>query len=166
MFVPFESLPDSSRIWIYQSDKPFDHHATRILSEGLLAFTQTWAAHGSPMKASFQLLHNHFIVIAADEQSASASGCSIDSSVRVIKALGEDLGLDFFDRQRIAFLRKDDVVLVPVKVLKTALEQGEWNGETLTFNNLIGTKGELSSWTAPSARTWLARYLSGESVVK
>src|SRR5690349_21786948 len=98
MFVPFDSLPSSSRIWIYQSDKPFNSTQRQILSELLLAFTESWTAHGNPMKASFQLPYDHFIILAADEHYAEANGCSIDDSVRTIRVAAERTGLNLLDR--------------------------------------------------------------------
>ena len=37
------------------------------------------------------------IVLIADEEKATASGCSIDSSVKCIKSIGSQLNIDFFN---------------------------------------------------------------------
>src|SRR6188768_266542 len=109
MFVPFQSLPDHARIWIYQSERKITSEEKTIISDTLEAFTQQWAVHGQPMDASFAVLHDQFIILAANDQ---ASGCSIDSSVRTIKNLGDQLGVDFFNRNLIAFQKRNEVTTV------------------------------------------------------
>lgn len=160
MFVPFDSLPSSSRIWIYQADKVFSPEQRKILSGELSAFIDEWTAHGNPMKASFQLPYDHFIIIAADEQQAEASGCSIDDSVQAIRRASQKTGLNFLDRTSVAFKKGDAIELVSINDLKNGPNAGRWTPDTLTFNNLITTKAELSDWVIPAHLTWLRRYIS------
>jgi hypothetical protein len=164
MFVPFDSMPPSSRIWIYQADKVFNSSQRQILSEELLAFTNSWAAHGNPMKASFHLPYDHFIILAADEQQTQASGCSIDDSVHTIRTASQKTGINFLDRTNIAFKKGDTIDLIPLSDLKKGFYGGRWDADTLTFNNLIATKGLLTEWVIPSHQTWLKRYLSARAV--
>ena len=160
MFVPFESLSGSSRIWIYQSNKKFSASEKDILSQTLLAFTEKWQVHGEPMKASFTICYDHFIVLAADEDHNAASGCSIDGSVRVLKELGQRLAVDFFNRSLAAFKKGDEIVLIPLGDLKKKSAEGLWNEDTLFFNNVIPSVESLSkNWTVPAGGTWLKRYL-------
>lgn len=166
MFVPFETLPPSSRVWIYQSNKLFTQEQKQILSEALQAFTDSWTAHGAPMKASFQLPYDHFIVLAADEQSTSASGCSIDDSVRTIKAIGSTTSLDFFDRKSVAFVKDNSIELIPMSDLKKEAVSARWGEQSQMVNTLVGTKQELSGWVMPAGQTWLKRYLSHDAVSK
>jgi hypothetical protein len=166
MFVPFETLPSHSRLWIFQSNKLFTQEQKQILSDGLLAFTDSWTAHGAPMKASFELPYDHFIILAADEQSASASGCSIDDSVRTIKALGVKAGLDFFDRKSVAFLKNNGIELIPLSDLKKEAASGRWGEQSHTVNTLVASKEDLSGWIVPAGQTWLKRYLSHDAVSK
>jgi hypothetical protein len=166
MFVPFETLPDHSRLWIYQSNKLFTAEQKQILSDALRAFTESWTAHGSPMKASFQLPYDHFIVLVADEQSTSASGCSIDDSVRTIKAIGSKVGLDFFDRKSVAFVMNKNVKLIAMSDLKNEAARGAWGEQSPTVNTLVTLKSDLSDWIVPAGQTWLKRYLSQDAVSK
>lgn len=166
MFVPFETLPPHSRLWIYQSNKLFTAEQKQILSDALRAFTDSWTAHGAPMKASFQMPYDHFIVLGADEQSTSASGCSIDDSVRTIKAIGNQLGLDFFDRKSVPFLKNDAIELIPLSDLKAEAVSGSWGEGSATVNTLITTKSDLQQWIVPAGQTWLKRYLSHGAVSK
>lgn len=165
MFVPFEKIHDRSRIWIYQSNRKFNVDEVRIISGSLRAFTEGWLVHGSPMQASFDIRFDRFIILAADEDVNSASGCSIDDSVRTIKKLGSDLSIDFFDRTQVAFRTADQVFLIPTSDLKNKLSAGAWNAETTVFNNLVGSKGDIdTTWQVAAGTTWLKRFLPKQTV--
>jgi hypothetical protein len=165
MFIPFDKIQPSSRVWVYQADRKLTEQETTIISGQLQLFTESWAAHGQPLGASFEIRHNQFIILAADESYTSASGCSIDDSVRIIQQLGQNLGVDLFNRNLIAFKKVDSIELIPLSDLKKKYQEGFWNESTLMFNNLIQTKGQLENdWIIPSLNTWLKRYVPVEKV--
>jgi hypothetical protein len=164
MLVPFESLPDHSRLWIYQSSRKFSPLEKEKISNHLIDFVSEWAAHGQPLKSSFQILFDHFIILAADEQHHAASGCSIDDSVRSIKML-EQLGIELFNRDWVAFKKGNEIELIAIHELKEKNKLGIWSKDSLAFNNLISKKGELEkNWIVPAGNTWLKRYLPSEMV--
>ncbi len=165
MYVSFDLLPDHSRIWIYQTDRKFSSSEKDIISSELTSFTEQWLVHGKPMKASFKIYLDQFIVIAADEGYNAASGCSIDGSVRVLKSIGSKCGLDLFNRSVVAFKKENEITLISSSNLKQKYQAGLWNDKTLVFNNLITKKDELDNgWILPANKTWLKRYLSSETV--
>lgn len=161
MFVPFDLLEDSARVWIYQSGRKFTETEKNTISQTLSSFTQQWAAHGSPLKTSFTILYDQFIVLAADENFNEASGCSIDSSVHVMKAIDEQYSLGLFDRTQVVFLKNSAVMMMKLSELPGGLAENTWQQDTLTFNNLVTTKGQLGTqWIVPAGETWLKRYLT------
>ena len=161
MFAPFETLDDSARIWIYQSGRKFTSAERNTISDALTAFTHSWVAHGNPLKTSFTILYDQFIVLAADENFNEASGCSIDSSVRVIRQLDEQFSLGLFDRTKIGFLKGEQLEMIPLNELPRALAEGQWSNNSLFFNNVIGSKGQLENgWIVAAHETWLKRYLA------
>lgn len=162
MYKPFESLPPDARVWIYQSDKLLTKDQQVIISEALHSFTDQWAVHGSPMDTSFRITDDHFIILAANDH---ASGCSIDSSVRVIRDLGEKTGVDFFNRNLIGFEIDGNVQLVKLKDLKSAFAQGALSPTSLHYNNLVQTVHDLeTAWKMPAKDTWLRRYFDQQTV--
>jgi hypothetical protein len=159
MHIPFEQTPGHARVWVYQSVKPLDAAAQAALTEALEQFTRGWNSHGIPLRASFQLLHGHFIVLAVDETAKDASGCSIDKSVHFMQELEQRFGLNLFDRSQQAFLVEDQVKFVEVKILKAQVQAGAIGPETPMFNTLVATVGQLQTeWLVPAAKGWLARY--------
>src|SRR5690606_1059724 len=118
MFVPFESLPSDARIWIFQSNRRFTSDELQLAESHLRDFTEQWVVHGAPLRSSYSIRHDQFVILAADERDQAASGCSIDSSVRAVKELEARLQVSLFDRNLIAFLEGDRVSLYPLKELK------------------------------------------------
>lgn len=160
MFVPFESLADSSRIWIYQTNRKLSPAEKDILSARLFSFTEQWQVHGQPLKTSFKLFYDQFVVLAADEDYNAASGCSIDGSVRVLKELGQQLTIDFFNRNLVAFKKDEEIMLIPLAELKKKNLAGFWNEQTLFFNNLVPSIMALKKeWIVPAGNSWVKRYL-------
>ena len=159
MYIPFEQMPGHARVWVYQSVKPFDASTQAALVEALEQFSRSWDSHGIPLRASFRLLQDHFIVLAVDETAKDASGCSIDKSVHFVQQLEQRFGLNLFDRSQQAFLVDDRVKFVEVKNLKAQVQAGAIGPETPTFNTLVANVGQLDTeWLLPAAKGWLARY--------
>ncbi|MDB5281320.1 MAG: hypothetical protein JWO06_395, partial [Bacteroidota bacterium] len=82
------SLPPSSKVWIYQSSRPFSQGETETIRERIKQFVAEWNSHKVGVIGDGELLYDRFIVLMADEQQVGVSGCSIDSSVHFIKTLG------------------------------------------------------------------------------
>jgi hypothetical protein len=164
MFVPFDTLPGTSRLWIFQAEKKFTSEQLTIIHSQLELFTKQWAAHGQPLQASFQILEDRFIVLAVNESVHAASGCSIDSSVHAIKELGNLIHQDLFKRNLVSFKLGETIVTIALNELKDAFNKGIWNENTLTFNTLAGNKSQFENeWLVPAKSLWLKRYI-GEGV--
>lgn len=160
MFVPFESLPDESRIWIYQADRNLEKHEIDFVNEFLKNYCDKWAAHGNALKASFDVRYDRFVILAVDENYNGTSGCSIDDSVRAVKAIEQKLGIGFFDRQQVAFYLDGSLKVYLLSNLKEKFTTEMLKPATLTFNNLINAKFQLQQeWMVPASSSWLKRYL-------
>lgn len=159
MITPFDEMPDSARIWVYQASTSIDSKQSETIDKRLEVFLKTWAAHGAPLKSAHNILHNQFLVLAVDESFNMASGCSIDASVAVVKKLSEELNIDFFDRSRLYFLIGDEIKESSIADIKNDIKEGKIKEETLTFNNLVPTVGDFrDQWLTPVNSSWLKRY--------
>lgn len=153
----FDSL---SRVWIYQSNRVFSLSEALDLEDLLKEFTETWKSHGTPVKGAAYLFFGQFLILMADESATGVSGCSTDSSVRLVKGIEQTFGVNMFDRTTLAFVVKDQVQLLPMSQLPYAFENGFITADTLYFNNLVQTKQELETeWIVPISKSWLARKL-------
>ena len=166
MLASFEKLSPQSRIWIYQSNRALSNTEQRTILENAESFIQQWAAHGQSLLASATVLHDHFLIIATDENFNMASGCSIDSSFRFVQESGSHLNIDFFQRTNLAFLVNGKVELIRMNALKPAIEDGRISEETSFFNNNIHTKSELETqWIVNAGESWLKRYFQSTKSV-
>lgn len=145
-----------SRVWIYQCNRLFSLNEALEIEEMLHEFTAQWKSHGTPVKGTAHLFFGQFIVLLADETATGVSGCSTDSSVRLIKDIEQKFGVNMFDRMTLAFIIKDKVQLLPLSQLQYAIDNGFVGADTLYFNNLVQTKEELESkWIVPVKESWL-----------
>jgi hypothetical protein len=159
MFVPFETLPETARLWIFQAERKFTSEELTIISSHLELFTNGWSAHGQPLQASFQIREDRFVVLAVNEKFHQASGCSIDDSTQTLKEISTLINHDLFRRDLVSFRLGDKVEVAKLSDLKNLFKTGIWNENTLTFNTLAVDKKQLESeWLTPARNTWLKRY--------
>ncbi len=163
MFIDWKSLipedfaPDS-RVWVYQASRLF-RISEALQIEGILEdFVTHWQSHGAPVKGYANLLFGQFIVFMADESATGVSGCSTDSSVRVVKEIENLFKVAMFDRQTLAFVKNEKVELIPLNQFSYALEHGLVTPETPFFNNIASNKAALlNDWLLPVKLSWLAK---------
>ena len=96
-----EHLPDHSRIWIYQTDRPLSGDEMLRGLQKLNLFLSSWAAHGTQLYGGAEFINPFILLIAVDEQRVPASGCSIDTLTRFIQDMGNTLTCDFFVRLKV-----------------------------------------------------------------
>lgn len=156
----FQHFPASTRIWIYQSNKPFPAEIIPQLRDAVDRFAQNWVSHNRQLKAHGDILHDRFILLAVDEANADASGCSIDKSVHFLKQLEKELGVDLFDRMTFAWKEGDEIKTAGNETFAELFRQGKISPETLVFDNLVKTKGELEEkWLKPLNQSWHKRFV-------
>jgi hypothetical protein len=150
-----------SRVWVYQSSRLFTLSEALEIELMLKNFSAEWKSHGVPVKGAGYLFFGQFIVLMADETATGVSGCSTDSSVRLIKSIEQSFGVNMFDRLNLAFIIKDKVQLLPMAQLQYAYDNQFINAGTLYFNNLVQTKEELEEkWLVPLKESWLSKRIS------
>lgn len=152
-----EDFDDTSRVWIYQADRRFTMQEALQIEAMLDGFVEQWDTHGTPVKGFATMFFGQFIVLMADESGATVSGCSTDSSVRLIKSIEQTFQVSLFNRQLLGFVMKDNIQLLPLAQLSYAVEHGFVTRDTLYFNNTVQTKAELQEkWMIPAGNSWLS----------
>ena len=156
MFIPYSKIANSSRIWIYQSDRILSDKEVTFIQQKLLTFCNEWKAHQAHLKSSYKVFHARFIILLVDEQQQNASGCSIDSSVKVIKEIEAEFGIDLFNRTQIACEQKGEIVTLSIAEFKKIVQ-----ADTVVFNNLVTTKAEFEeNWKTLAGSSWHAKFLA------
>jgi hypothetical protein len=161
-----ESFSSDSRVWIYQSSRLFSLSEAFEIEDMLNDFTSKWLSHGTPVKGAGYLFFGQFIILMADEKATGVSGCSTDSSVRLIKDIEQKYKVNMFDRTTLAFIVKDKIQLLPLSQLQYGVDNGFISADTLYFNNLVQTKDELEkNWVIPVKESWLNKKINFSNTV-
>jgi hypothetical protein len=159
MYIDFDKLPDTARVWVYQADRPLSDGEVKTIDASLQSALGQWAAHGQPLLASAQVVENRFVIVGVDEGYTLPSGCSIDASVRTVQEIGRQITADFFDRSVAVQTTTGSVETFALPALKAAVADGVLTPDTPVFNTLVKTKAELlSEWRIRAADSWLKRY--------
>jgi hypothetical protein len=156
------TVGDTSKVWIYQSTRPLNETEVQSIGQECAAFVAKWAAHGTRLTADYAIFYKQFICLFVDESAHGASGCSIDSSVHFMQSLERKFGLELFTRTEVAYFDdQHDVVTIHMNDMADAQKLGKISSDTLVFNNLVTTKGEMkTNWIVPITESWHARLLS------
>jgi hypothetical protein len=156
MYLAFDEMKPSTRIWIFQSTQFLEFEKVERVSARLMNFLDEWKAHGHPLQASFTIVYDRFIVVGLDEASYQATGCSIDKLVQQIQGFEKELNISLLDRTQIAFRDHNDMIeTMHMMDFRAALENGDLDAQTTVFNNLVSTKEEFESkWEVSISESW------------
>ena len=161
MFVPFENLPDSSRVWIYQANRSFTEKEQEEIEQKLQKFIEQWTAHGADLKASYEFRYKRFIILGLDQKINSATGCSIDASVSFIQSLEQEYDVVLLDRMNVSYKQGEFIAYKELTDFKKMAKQKAVSSKTIVFNNLVNNKAEyLSDWEVPASESWHKRFLN------
>ncbi|MGB5666538.1 MAG: ABC transporter ATPase [Maribacter sp.] len=160
MLVEFNTLPDSSRVWIFQASRSFSVWELQEIEEELDTFIKEWTAHGSDLRAGYEIKYNRFIILALDQTQTAASGCSIDASVHFIQKLEKKYNVELLDKMNVSYKQGEFVAYKPLTDFKKMAKQKAVSKNTIVFNNLVTNKGEyLEHWEVPASESWHGRFM-------
>ena len=160
MLVEFETLPESARVWIYQSSRSLSDDELTEIRQGLDTFLESWTAHGNDLNAGYEIKYKRFIIIALDQSAQGATGCSIDASVHFIQGLEKKYDILLLDKMNVSYKQGAFVAYKSLVDFKAMAKQKAISKNTIVFNNLVANKGEyLEHWEVPASESWHARFL-------
>ncbi len=161
MYVEFESLPEDSRIWIYQANRSLTDDEAAEISEKTKVFLTQWTAHGAHLEASFELKYKRFLVIAINQDTQAATGCSIDASVTFVQNLEKEYNIDLLDKMNVSFKQGEFIAYKPLIDFKKMAKNKSVSKNTIVFNNLVTNKHEYENfWEVPASESWHSRFLN------
>ncbi|NNE76554.1 MAG: ABC transporter ATPase [Pricia sp.] len=160
MVVDFKTLPETSRVWIYQANRTFNDSELAEIGEELTNFIKEWTAHGSQLKAGYEIRYGRFIILALDQSLTAASGCSIDASVHFIQGLEKKYGVVLLDKMNVSYKQGEFIAYKPLNDFKKMAKQKAVSKNTIVFNNLVTNKQEYEEhWEVPASESWHARFM-------
>lgn len=159
MLVDFNTLPEHSRVWIYQANRSFSDEELTEITQKLDTFITNWTAHGADLNAGYNIRYKRFIILAVDQTSQSATGCSIDASVRFIQQLEQDYNVDLMDKMNVSYKQGQFVAHKTLLDFKKMVKDKAVSKNTIVFNNLVINIEELNeNWEVPAEDSWHSRF--------
>lgn len=159
MYLPFEQMPEYSRVWVYQADHGFSDAEEQAIRDRMTRFCEGWNTHGNLMPTSFELVENQILILAVDESKLGASGCSIDSSVRTLRELEDLLRTNLTDQGKISLKKPSgELSVIPALGVKSRVTSGEIDPEAEVINPTVRVKADLKNLWQPVRNSWLNRY--------
>jgi hypothetical protein len=154
-----------NRVWVYTSDKELTGEMRQEISRAIEVFLSGWNAHGQQLSASYEILHDRFIVIKANEAEFAASGCSIDKQVQFIKKLGDQMKIDFFNRLLVAIKKDDGVEVIHSSKIPDLLKSGQLKENALIYNASVADEKSLKEeFLIQLKDSWLRKFIPGEKI--
>lgn len=160
MFIKFEELPETSKVWIFQANRSFSTEEQVELNQKLETFINNWTSHGSDLQGSFEIKYNRFIVLALNTEVNKASGCSIDASVHFIQQLEKEYNVDLLDKMNVSYKQGDFIAYKSLTDFRKMAKDRAVSKNTIVFNNLVTNLAEYKeNWEVPASESWHNRFL-------
>lgn len=160
MLVDFNTLPEESRIWIYQANRSFSEIELSEIEDKLKIFVEAWTAHGQDLQAGFTIKYKRFIIIALNQNLNAATGCSIDASVHFIQELEKEYNVDLMDKMNVSYKQGEFVAHKSLLDFKKMAKQKAVSKKTIVFNNLVANIAEFKdNWEVPASESWHSRFM-------
>lgn len=160
MLVEFSSLPETSRVWIYQANRSFTEKEIEEISLKLNDFITQWTAHGGDLHSGYTIKYKRFIVIGLNQDLNKATGCSIDASVNFIQQLEQDYQVDLLDKMNVSYKQGEFVAYKSLIDFRQMAKDKAVGPNTIVFNNLVNNIAEFNdSWEVPAKESWHNRFI-------
>lgn len=157
--VPFDTLSDDSRCWVFGARAPLDEVDAPRLMTVVDRFLKDWKAHGTPLTCGRVFRDEHFLIIAVDEAATGASGCSIDGLFRALVQAEEGIGTSMVGGGNVYF--RDEMGLVhclPLPDFEFMAKTGDLSPETTVFDTTVTTlEAYRERFERPARESWHAQ---------
>lgn len=151
----YTKYPDNAKVWIYQSSKPLEKDELDYIKVQIDNFLSTWESHGKMVTSTFEIFHDLFVVLFADEKGDRLCGTAQDNSVKLMKQLEQELEVEFLNRMIQSYKEGESVKVVNINDFSTLLANNDITEDTIVFNNTITTKADFDkNWEVPLKDSW------------
>jgi hypothetical protein len=155
--VPFTSLPDSARVWVFGSDRLVQGAAADSLLAAVDQFLAEWRAHGVPLHCARDWRDERFLAIGVDVTQENASGCSIDGLFRTLHTLERELGARLLGGGRVFYRTDSGTQVASREEFEQLIERGEVTAQTAVFDTSLTTAADWRTrFEQPADKTWTA----------
>jgi hypothetical protein len=159
--VPFETLPDDARVWVFGAATDLAGPASERLLGAVDDFLAHWNAHGEPLACARDWRDDRFLAIGVDQSSAGASGCSIDGLFRTLARLEPELGTTLLGGGRVYYRdAAGNVVATTRKAFNELARDGRVDADTPVFDTSLTSAGAWrEQFERPVRASWHAELI-------
>jgi len=160
MLVDFNTLPEISRVWIYQANRSLTENELDEISSKLNQFINNWTAHGGDLQSGYEIKYKRFIVIGLNQNLNNATGCSIDASVQFILQLEKEYNIDLLDKMNVSYKQGEFIAYKTLSDFRKMAKDKAVSKNTIVFNNLVTNIAEYKeNWEVPASESWHSRFI-------
>lgn len=154
--VPFGSLADDSRVWVFAADPALDEDRSTRLLALVDEFLGRWVAHGEPLTCGRDWRDGRFLVVGVDQNAtAYASGCSIDGLYRKLAEFERQTGASLLSRDRVFYRDAGEVRAVSRDEFGELAASGAIGPDTMVYDTSITSLGEWRQrFELPASASW------------
>jgi hypothetical protein len=157
--VPFESLPDSARIWVFASDRELRGAPAETMLAAVDRFLVEWRAHGVPLRCARDWREDRFLAIGVDVEQENASGCSIDGLFRTFQELEREIGTRLVGGGRVFYRAPGGIAMASRDDFVERVKRGEIGTDTSLFDTTVtDASGWRTAFEQLVTAGWTRRY--------
>lgn len=150
----------ASKIWVYPITATLETAQRGLVEQRLNEFLSQWKAHGVPVSGAFQIVDNRFVVLSADSNCASASGCSIDSMLKAVVEALKSADTELADFANVYYRENGTIQEVSRMEFADLKSSGKITAQTEVFDLTPANLGVFLSrgLALPFKDSWHAKY--------
>ena len=157
--VPFESLPDAARVWVFASDQPLTGAVADTLLAAVDEFLAGWRAHGLPLRCGRDWRDGRFLAIGVDVDVENASGCSIDGLFHRLQQLEREIGSRLLGGGRVFYRSRAGIETTSREEFVRRVAAGDVVRETPVFDTTLTVASRWrTSFEQAASQAWTASF--------
>ena len=156
MYVPFDKIDESAKCWIYILEKNINFKSDEI-NLILKSLCEKWKSHNNEVVSSFQIYRDRYIILFAEE---GISGCSIDSSNRLLRYELDRLNINVMPNSKIGIFIENKIKLEDRSSIINLIQANKLKPKDKMINTTVTNKKEYNkNWILEINKSWLTNFI-------
>ena len=152
--------PSSTKIWLYTSNRTLTQPEQIAIQQEIDTFCSTWSSHSIGLKSAGEIIHNEFLLLAVDEDTKDASGCSIDKSLHFIQQLEKKYTLSLLNRKILKYYENNTIHTTDFDTFITQKSLPK-DKDIAIFNPLVSSLQDFEqNFIQPLHTSWITKLLT------
>ena len=156
MYVPFDKIDENAKCWIYILEKNINFKSDEI-NLILKSLCEKWKSHNNEVVSSFQIYRDRYIILFAEE---GISGCSIDSSNRLLRYELDRLNISVMPNSKIGIFIENKIKLEDRSSIINLIQANKLQPNDKMINTTVTNKKEYNkNWILEINKSWLTNFI-------